>query len=433
MIRVLFSLSGILLICLSCAACGSGSGGDNLEADLQFYGYPAAGADAARGSRIFGIDPQTGLRLTNCTPGSGCPALFEGTADDGVTQIVSNSRTCADCHRTDANLQIGSKLPLNQHIPADDPLIRFVDADAQFNPDAPKNLNDHGLILIRPYRFKELAADDPFRKFTTWRKIPTNFNTAFAHGFVADLRNPGIQDVDKSASMTHTQLGDTVFNGIADPQRIEDLAAFQFSLFTDSRLQGLLHPGDPSYHPSYDELVADPFLTVVANTESEKRGKEVFRQFCFTCHNVPNVFNNRAQISPTLPAPTGQGYDIGIGEANAFHLDFRYFNPQTGQKEVVVLPLKKQNGEVVQFEVNQDIGLAAITGRWEDLYVFKVPQLRGLKKLAPYMHDNSIPDITALVHYFNSEQFNQSPGGRAFPIHMTPQQEEDLIAFLNNL
>src|SRR5690606_38879567 len=120
------------------------------------------------------------------------------------------------------------------------------------------------------------------------------------------------------------------------------------------------------------------------------RGKDVFHRDCFGCHNVPNVFNNRAYNDPSTDKIPGVGYDIGVAQANFLGLDFRYFNRETGLKEDVILPLQTQTGETVEVEITIDPGMGAITKRFEDLYVFKVPQLRNLEAQGRYMHDNSL-------------------------------------------
>ena len=409
------------------------SRGDGLSSELLFFGYPPLGSEPLRGEEVFGIDHDTQEALPACDSGSDCIALFEGTADDGLTQIVSNGRTCFTCHRPKANFQIGSLLPLDQNLPPDDPLIVFVDADAQSNPDAPKNLNDFGLIVIRPHRFANLSKDDPYRKVFAWRKAPTNLNVAFGHGFLQDLRGPAVRDADRGASMSHTQEGDVSFTNLATQDKLDDLEAFQFTLFTDPRLEALLYPGDDSFNPTYEELVAAPYLTVPIETEAQARGKEVFDKNCFVCHNVPNVFNNRLQADPSKGGIVGRGFDIGVAQANFLNLDFRYFNPETGEKELVILPLETEAAEIVNVSITKDPGLAAITRQLEDLSRFKIPQLRNVSKAGPYMHDNSLKTLEDVVDYFNSQQYNTSRDGQQNPIQLTPQEKSDLLEFLKIL
>jgi len=81
-------------------------------------------------------------------------------------------------------------------------------------------------------------------------------------------------------------------------------------------------------------------------------------------------------------------------------------------------------------ELHQDPGVALITGRLEDLGKFKVPQLRNLRLGKAYFHDCSAPNLEAVIAYFNSAAYNDSVDGRRFPIAMTAEEQQDLLAFL---
>ena len=268
LLTLLFISASLLVALPGCGGGGAGNANsDRFDTAIEFFGYPVVGSDATRGARIFGIEPGTLERLRNCNPGGACEALFEGTTDDGLLQITSNGRNCFDCHQPQANFQLGALLPLLAHFPADDPLLKFVHADSQDNPDGPKNLQENGLILIRPHRLKNIPLSDPYKKVISWRKVPTMFNLAFAHGFLADLRESKIFNTDQSATMTHTQEGDVPFRNVSNDGRLDDLEAFLLTLFTDSRLEGLLYPGDTRFNPTFDQLVADPYLTVDLETD----------------------------------------------------------------------------------------------------------------------------------------------------------------------
>src|SRR5262249_33905663 len=129
----------------------------------------------------------------------------------------------------------------------------------------------------------------------------------------------------------------------------------------------------------------------------------------------------------------GEGQNIGVAEANLLGLDFRNFDPATGERHVVELPLVDDDGSTVVVPLAQDPGLALITGRLADLGKFKIPQLRNLRLGKPYFHDCSVPDLESVVAYFNSPLYNESPDGRRSPIAETGQEQADLLAFLRLL
>ena len=66
----------------------------------------------------------------------------------------------------------------------------------------------------------------------------------------------------------------------------------------------------------------------------------------------------------------------------------------------MVLPLAQVDGTLVQHAVTVDPGTASASGRYEDLYRFKVPQLRRISQLGPYFHDNSAPTLEAVIDHF---------------------------------
>ena len=412
-----------LLVLLACG-CGDSRSSDRPEGAFSqalVFNQAPAGSDAARGRAVFGL-------AADGVHGDPSGGLFTGFSDKAGTAITANGRTCFSCHRPEANFMINPLLPLDQHVAPDDPLVRAdaVVADSAGNPDAPRLLNDFGLVLIRPHRFAATPDDPRFQAFG-WRKSMTNLNTVFGHGFLNDLRTADMPSTDTGAAMSHTQNLNDNHDDMILGQAMEDLAAFQFTLFTDPALRPLA-VGESD--PSFERLARDRFATVPVSTAQERRGQEVFERNCFPCHNVPNVFNNRSHRDPAFGIPVGEGFNIGVAEANMLSLDFRNFDPATGQKQVVNLPLVDPDGRSVIVSLNQDPGIGLITGRLEDLGTFKVPQLRNLRLGKPYFHDCSAPDLQAVIAYFNSPAYNTSADGQRFPIAMSPEEQADLLAFL---
>jgi len=80
-------------------------------------------------------------------------------------------------------------------------------------------------------------------------------------------------------------------------------------------------------------------------------------------------------------------------------------------------------------------GLFEQTGRNVDIGKFRVPSLRNIAVITPYMHDGSIPTLEAVIeHYVAGGRFphpNKSEIIR--PLTLTEQDKQDLIAFLNSL
>ncbi len=414
----------------------TGSYNLHLEPTLRFKPL-SPGADATNGRALFGLS--AGDNNTE----DKTHAMFIGFSIVAQKTITSNTRTCFSCHRgANNNFGMGSTFPLSSRISAQDALFTGIDADASGDPDAMHNLDDFGLIRIRPNRFNpQRPESDPYRKVLTWRKTPQLVNVAFAQSFLVDGRGRVLFEADRGAIFAHTQAGDDRFDDLFSLGQEADLEAFQFGLVSDPRLLALRD----AQSPLHDKLAHDPFYTVPVQTQAERRGERLFKNSCMSCHNTPNVFNNLDNVEalgadqalrpvnyPAFAPSTGRSFDIGVSERNAHHL--RFTSPDgNGGFETVVLPLARDDGSTASLPVTFDVGLAATTARYDDVGRFKVPQLRDVKHNAPYFHDNSAATLEDVVDYFNSDQYNHSKDGRRYPIHLSQQQRADLLAFLNVL
>lgn len=86
------------------------------------------------------------------------------------------------------------------------------------------------------------------------------------------------------------------------------------------------------------------------------------------------------------------------------------------------------------YEVYQDPGRYRLTLDSNDLARFKVPSLRNVGLTAPYMHNGSIPSLEKVVEHYNAggkSHPHQSPLVR--PLHLTDQEQSDLVHFLESL
>jgi cytochrome c peroxidase len=396
---------------------------------LDFPQRIGAAGDVVSGRSAFGLVPGSNeIDRTN--------ALFAGFSTVAGREITVNGKVCATCHM--AQFQYG--LPpgdLSALYPPDDPFYD-VRPESGADPLGPILLRQHGLVGARPGRFNPfLAPDDPFRQVLLWRKSQHLLNVVFTHGLLTDGRQRELVEQARGAVFTHTQNSDDRFDDISNApnlsnQRLKDIAAWEETLIDPPELKALLDPNDPNHQA----LVDDPFATVSLTSAAQRRGKTVFERSCMGCHNMPNVFSNtQHQDNPPLVTPPSYGHvmDVGVGQSNKLHLEVGRYDAATGTRHTIVLPLVRQDGEVIMYPVRDDIGAAAATGRYEDLYRFKVPQLRRISQMAPYFHDNSAETLEEVVDYFNSADYNRSADGRKFPIHLNHKERSDLLEFLRAL
>ena len=89
-------------------------------------------------------------------------------------------------------------------------------------------------------------------------------------------------------------------------------------------------------------------------------------------------------------------------------------------QDVPLYTLRSTSGATIQLS---DPGAALITGKFADAGKFVVPELRGLAVRAPYFHDGSAASLGAVVKFYND----------TFDIHLSGQEQADLIAFLGAL
>jgi cytochrome c peroxidase len=83
----------------------------------------------------------------------------------------------------------------------------------------------------------------------------------------------------------------------------------------------------------------------------------------------------------------------------------------------------------------QDPGRGAVPGGTPGLRAFKTPSLREAARTAPYMHDGSLPTLSAVVAHY-AGRFVARP--ELAPtmnrrLRLTPQERADLVAFLHTL
>jgi cytochrome c peroxidase len=84
-----------------------------------------------------------------------------------------------------------------------------------------------------------------------------------------------------------------------------------------------------------------------------------------------------------------------------------------------------------------DPGRALMTGKLDDLDAFKISPLRGIRRTAPYFHDNSAKTLEEVAsHCTRFFAFGTDPDGPGpLPpiIQLTPQDEADIVAFMKLL
>jgi cytochrome c peroxidase len=172
------------------------------------------------------------------------------------------------------------------------------------------------------------------------------------------------------------------------------------------------------------------------NTESEKRGRLMFVETPFTpgstngicalCHTGP-MLNQSSPFNPTAP-PGARIANIGVSERNLLDLPVYTFLIDDGFGNVQAVRLPDPG---VPLTNPRPPGVPPPSVRHPAFFagMFKIPSLWGVRKTAPYFHDNSVKTLEELAAFY-TDLFATGPD---FPVQLTAQDEADMVAYLKLL
>jgi cytochrome c peroxidase len=441
---------------------------------LALVGLAAALTTSASTSTTqSGGAPGTATAPADCG-GQPCDAVVRGLVaflDRRLAGLGGNGRSCADCHMPTDQFQLSPataearfqllQLRRTRNPHADDPLFRPVDAD-DFRTHGESandysNLRENGLVrvtfalpanvwLVDPTTNQ--PSPEPF--VDVWRMVPTINDVKLTGsdgknpwsrepnvtgGYQLDARFATLQEQANGALLNHAQISGT------PPQRLlDDLAAFQLTRFTNARVRALSEAVDAGTFPLPDP---DPSLTAL-----EQQGKEVFVRACAHCHGG-------AGQSTTTP-PVVRFHDIStqcprpVDTVVPARFAFAACAPRLARNArtyEIALP----NGTRIR-RTSSDPGRALLTGvvggppPLDDWNKLDVPGLRGIRRTAPYFHNNSAATLEDVVdHYieFFKRARALAPPGVVPPVASTdgvhfdrqplPDEREALLAYLQQL
>jgi cytochrome c peroxidase len=342
--------------------------------------------------------------------------------DRSPAGLSGNGRSCADCHMPTDQFQLSpaSVEARFRHLQrmrrwnpnADDPLFRPIDADDfRINGEAASdytNLRENALVRISfplppNMRLIDPATDLPSTEsfVDVWRSVPTVNDVAltgadlanpwfrgpnFFGGYQMDARAATLQEQALGALQTHAEVRG------APPQRLlDDLAAFQGVLFTSPRVRALAQAIAQG-----EAVLPDPDLPL---NELERQGKDVFVRACAQCHGGASESN--------ATAPVIRYHDI-VSQCP------RPIDPQGRFAFAACGPSLARNARTYEITVgatkirrtSSDPGRALLTGfvggpaPQDDWNKFDMPGLRGIRKTAPYFHNNSAATLEDVVDHY---------------------------------
>ena len=425
--------------------------------------------------------------------GEPCDAVargFRAFFDRRLEGLGANGRACADCHMATDNFQLSpasveARFQLLQwrrrfSPDADDPLFRPIDADDfRTNGDSASdfsNLRQNGLVRITVPLPPNIKLIDPATNAPSaemfvdvWRSVPTVNDVALTGpddgiawlrgpnqkgGYQLDARTTTLQEQALGALLNHAQI-----QTVPLPQLLDDLSSFQRVLFTTHRVRALADAVQNGTTPLPDP---DPLLTAV-----EQEGKAVFQRACAQCHGGPG--QSTPQATPHVPpGPVVRYHSIlsqcprPVDTAIPARFALAACPPRLARNartyEIALsVPTPSPTGILPAGtkvrRTSSDPGRSLLTGfvggpvPSDDWEKFDMPGLRGIRKTAPYFHNNSAATLEEVVdHYmefFKRVEAIAVPGAPIPPIattdgvrfnrRPTPDERTALLAYLRKL
>lgn len=346
-----------------------------------------------------------------------------------------NGRTCETCHSRKTGTFSPEDVLKRLSEDPDDPLFVHDGLDDGFT--GVSRILEHATVRITlPLpEGVSLKHDPQATHVTVNRGTPTVKNTpALENVFMHDLRNLTLQEQALGAIRGHAQ--NTVE---PTPLQLDLIAEFQQTaprFFSNPELRRFAKGGPPPALP-------------LGNTESEQRGRLFFVDapfnppnktgVCALCHsgamlNEANVFSSAVFGNP----PGVRAFSVRVAERNLLGNDLHTFliEDTLGPPVEVTTPdlgiLMTDHKQLMDLEILPPDPVLARFGLRRAFFanMFKTPTLWGVKHTAPYFHDNSAKNLEEMLDQYDFA-FSTPPIGGS--IQLTPQDKEDIIAFLELL
>jgi cytochrome c peroxidase len=358
-------------------------------------------------------DTTTGVAATNAHQGG---RLFRKETFGG------NGRTCETCHsRSTGTLSPADVQTLLLASPGD-PL--FLHDGLDEGVSGTSRIAEHATIrVVRPLPPNVRIAEDPAAtSVVLLRGIPTTINTpALDPALMYDLRARNLSDQALGAIHDHTQ--NTVEPTAEQLALLADFQRTDKRFFSSNVLQDFASGGPAPVLPQ-------------GKTASEQRGRLMFVEteftpgstngICALCHAGP-ILNQTSPFNFGAP-PGARIANIGVSERNLLNLPEYTFLIDNGFGDIRAV---KSPDLGIPVTNPRPPGVPPPTVRHPAFFAnfFKIPSLWGVRKTAPYFHDNSAKTLEEVAAFYTN-LFANNPD---FPVQLTAQDEADMVAYMKLL
>ncbi len=125
-------------------------------------------------------------------------------------------------------------------------------------------------------------------------------------------------------------------------------------------------------------------------------------------------------------------HNTGVGFAQSMHTP-AHTAPVTLAPGTQV-PVLARDRAVELLENAQDLGRYEVTQQPADRWRFRTPSLRNVALTAPFMHDGSLPDLAAVIDFYNAGGIaNEGLDPRLKPLGLSAAERADLVSLLQAL
>jgi hypothetical protein len=332
-----------------------------------------------------------------------------------------NGRTCETCHSR--NTGTLSPADVQQLLLEKPSAPLFLHDGLDDGVSGTSRIAEHATIrIVRPLPPNIRIAGDPSAtSVVLLRGIPTTLNTpALDPALMYDLRARNLSDQALGAIHDHAQ-------NTVEPteEQLALIAEFQRTdkrFFSSDVLQDFASGGPAPELPP-------------GNTKSEQRGRLMFveteftpgstKGICALCHSGP-MLNQTSRFNTGAP-PGARIANIGVSERNLLNLPVYTFLIDDGFGDVRAVTMPDPG---IPLTNPRPPGVPPPFVRHPAFFAgfFKIPTLWGVKKTAPYFHDNSAKTLEEVAAFYTN-LFANNPD----PVQLSTQDEADMVAYMKLL
>jgi hypothetical protein len=331
-----------------------------------------------------------------------------------------NGRTCETCHSPSTGTLSPEDVRERLRDPTD-PL--FLHDGLDDGVAGTSRIAQHATIrIVRPLPPNVRIADDlSATSVVLLRGIPSTLNTpALDPALMYDLRARTLADQALGAIHDHAQ------NSVEPTQEqlalIADFQRTDKRFFSSDVLRDFASGGPAPVLPP-------------GRTASEQRGRLMFVEaettpgstqgICAQCHTGP-MLNQTSPFNTGAP-PGARIANIGVSERNLLNLPVYTFLVDNGAGDVRAVTTPDLG---IPLTNPRPPGVPPPSVRHPAFFAnfFKIPSLWGVRKTAPYFHDNSAKTLEEVAAFYTN-MFANVPD----PVQLTPQDEADMVAYLKLL